>query len=44
MQHLHRFITSEGDRYQHLQPASSDLHPRAAPEAIEDWAAKVGRQ
>jgi hypothetical protein len=36
MQHLRRFMLSEGDRYQQLEPASNDLTPRAAPEAIDD--------
>jgi hypothetical protein len=29
-------MLSEGDRYQQLEPASNDLTPRAAPEAIDD--------
>jgi hypothetical protein len=36
MQHLKSFVLSEGDRYQHLELASSDLAPRRAPEATDD--------
>ena len=36
MQHLQRFVLSEGDRYQQLELASADLVPRSAPEAIDD--------
>jgi hypothetical protein len=36
MQHLQRFVLSEGDRYQQLELASADLVPRRAPEAIDD--------
>ncbi len=36
MQHLGRFVLSEGDRYQQLAPASTDLQPRAVPGAIAD--------
>jgi hypothetical protein len=36
MQHLGRFVLSEGDRYQQLEPASSDLRPRMRPDAPED--------
>jgi hypothetical protein len=36
MQHLERFVRSEGARYQALQPASADLQPRSAPGAIDD--------
>jgi hypothetical protein len=36
MQHLGRFVLSEGDRYQQLQVASADLAPRSAPEATDD--------
>jgi len=30
MQFMQRFVLSEGDRYQQLQPASGDLQPRAS--------------
>ena len=36
MQHLGRFVLSEGHRYQQLEPSSSDLEPRAAPGASDD--------
>jgi hypothetical protein len=36
MQHLGRFVLSGGDRYQQLEPASSDLRPRRRPDAPED--------
>jgi hypothetical protein len=36
MQHLGRFVLSEGDRYQELQLASDDLEPRRAPGSAED--------
>ena len=36
MQHLRRFVLSEGDRYQQLELASADLVPRSAPDAIDD--------
>ena len=36
MQHLQRFVLSEGARYQQLAPASADVRPRAAPGAIDD--------
>jgi hypothetical protein len=36
MQHLRDFVLSEGDRYQQLLLASSDLQPRAIPGAIDD--------
>ena len=36
MQHLGRFMLSEGDRYQQLVPASADLQPRTAPGATAD--------
>jgi hypothetical protein len=36
MQHLGRFVLSEGDRYQQLEPASADLVPRSASDAIDD--------
>jgi hypothetical protein len=36
MQHLGRFVLSEGDRYQHLQLASADLRPRQAEGSSED--------
>jgi hypothetical protein len=36
MQHLGRFVLSNGDRYQLLEPASADLAPRSAPEATSD--------
>ncbi|MGE5127140.1 MAG: DUF4038 domain-containing protein [Betaproteobacteria bacterium] len=36
MQHLGRFVLSEGDRYQQLQLASADLVPRASPGASDD--------
>ena len=36
MQHLQRFVLSEGDRYQQLELASADLVPRRAPDAIDD--------
>jgi len=36
MRHLRDFVLSEGTRYHDLEPASSDIEPRASPEAIED--------
>ncbi len=36
MQHLGRFVLSEGDRYQQLQLASTDLRPRQAAGSSED--------
>ncbi len=36
MQHLHRFVLSEGRRYQDLELAASDLSPRTAPGALDD--------
>ena len=36
MQHLGKFVLSEGARYQQLELASTDLSPRAAPDAIAD--------
>lgn len=36
MQHLKSFVLSGGARYQDLQPASNDLHPRASPDASDD--------
>ncbi len=36
MQHLSRFLLSEGKAYQHLQLASADLLPRRAPESSDD--------
>ena len=36
MQHLHRFVLSEGRRYQDLELHSADLRPRAAPGALDD--------
>ena len=36
MQHLGRFVLSEGDRYQQLQLASDDLRPRRADGSSED--------
>jgi hypothetical protein len=36
MQHLGRFILSEGDRYQQLQLAAADLRPRQAEGSSED--------
>lgn len=36
MRHLERFMLSEGDRYQQLQPASDHIDPRKAPGAPED--------
>jgi hypothetical protein len=36
MQYLGRFMLSEGDRYQQLQPASTGLQPRTVPGATAD--------
>ena len=36
MQHLRRFVLSEGSRYQDLRLASADLRPRRAPESSDD--------
>jgi hypothetical protein len=36
MQHLSRFVLSEGDRYQQLELASQDLDPRRAPDSSDD--------
>jgi hypothetical protein len=36
MQHLSRFVLSEGKAYQDLQLASADLRPRRAPESSDD--------
>ena len=36
MQHLQKFVVCEGARYQQLEPASTDLHPRTAPGAVAD--------
>lgn len=36
MRHLGRFVLSEGDLYQQLEPASDSLSPRSAPDAIAD--------
>jgi hypothetical protein len=36
MQHLGRFVLSEGDRYRNLLLASADLQPRQAPGSSED--------
>ena len=36
MQHLGRFVLSEGAAYQQLEPASADLSPRSSPGASED--------
>jgi hypothetical protein len=36
MQHLHRFVLSEGNRYQDLSLASNDLQPRTAPDSKDD--------
>ena len=36
MQHLRAFVLSEGDRYQQLLLAASDLEPRSIPEAQAD--------
>ena len=36
MQHLARFVLANGARYQQLEPASHDLHPRSAPGALAD--------
>jgi hypothetical protein len=36
MQHLGRFVLSEGDRYRQLELASADLVPSRAPDALED--------
>jgi hypothetical protein len=36
MQHLGRFVLSEGSAYQQLEPASADLVPRTSPAASED--------
>ena len=42
MKHLYAFIMSEGDRYQTLQPAADNIHPRKAPgvpeEGLDGWA------
>ena len=42
MQHLQKFVLSEGARYQQLELASKELRPRAAPDArddgLEGWA------
>lgn len=41
MQHLRKFILSEGARYQELEPASGDLFPRKAegshPQGLDGW-------
>jgi len=36
MQHLSRFVLSEGERYQQLQLASEDLDPRRSPDSSDD--------
>ena len=36
MRHLAAFVLEQGDAYQQLQPARSDLHPHAAPDAPAD--------
>ncbi len=36
MRHLTAFMLSEGRRYQDLLLASTDLHPRSAPDSIDD--------
>jgi len=36
MEHLGRFVLSEGDRYQQLELSSADLEPRTAPGASDD--------
>jgi hypothetical protein len=36
MQHLKKFVLSEGDRYQQLQLAASDVSPRSIPNALDD--------
>jgi hypothetical protein len=36
MQHLRSFVLSQGDRYQQLQLASTDLEPRSIPDAVAD--------
>ncbi len=36
MQHLSTFVMSEGSKYQELELASHDLHPRSIPEALDD--------
>lgn len=36
MQHLKKFVLSEGAKYQELKLASEDLHPRSIPEALAD--------
>jgi hypothetical protein len=42
MQHLAKFILSEGDRYQALEPCHTDLHPQKAPgspeRGLDGWA------
>ena len=35
MQHLNKFILSEGNKYQNLQPASKDINPQKAPGSPE---------
>jgi hypothetical protein len=36
MQHLRSFVLADGPRYQDLQLASDDLHPRSIPDALAD--------
>jgi hypothetical protein len=36
MKHLRSFVLSEGDRYQQLSLAASDLQPRSIPDALAD--------
>lgn len=36
MEHLHDFVLSEGDRYQHLLLATDDLQPRSIPDALAE--------
>jgi len=41
MQHLSAFILSEGGKYQHLHPASENIHPQKAPKSpprgLDGW-------
>ncbi len=46
MRHLAAFILSEGDKYQWLQPASQNIHPRKAPgsseRGLDGWSFMMG--